>query len=837
MTSTAKGSLWRIWDFHSHTPASHHWNGKKLRGLVGEEREILLRETVDAMRNAEPDVFVIMDYWTFDGYKAIRKYVSDNPESLGGKQLFPGIELRIESSHKKTRLNVHLIIDPTVNEQCFDDVLADLKIELTSQDRGISEQCFIQFARELGEDKLKSHSFDPLRVKNEEEYALSVGMTTAEIKPASLLAVLDNLLKNKGLLFLPWDTYGGLKEIDFAKHYGEVRRLMRSADIFECKGKDVGCMSAFHGRKCRANEAYFENFWAAIDKTPRLCVRGTDAHSHAEYGKFPNDYKTWLKVEPTFRGLLQAIQEPYSRSYIGLIPPKKEFVETNGRLFMTRLTVHRSDSSISEKWFDGLDLELNSDLIVVIGNKGSGKSGLAEVMALAGNSKSTNYFTFINEKRFLSGNVPRASAFQASLTWQNGDCRTTDLSDKNRNSDSERVKYISQTYFEDLCNEHVSGTSDRFGEEIRKVLFTNMDPAEKLNFATLDEYLQATERAGKERIENLRSKLVDTIRQIVELERQASPPHISDISEKLAGKNLAMRDLELNRPQEIPAPIQSQGKREDTEQLRLAEINKNLEEFSKKNEEIDNQRKRLNLRRNELTQSIDKILQFEKDAKALDSELCSSLEKVGINVENVIELTTKIAHFKQLQLEDKNIGDKLSADLFEMHEQRAQLVEERTTLQNELDAPNKAYQEYLEQKKIWEEKKAKLVGATDAADTIEYYQEILRRIEEIPEQKQKFQLQQNEILREIHTEFSDIASARKALFEPIGELLEQIPSIKEDLKVEFQSNLFFNAREFIDEFFLLIKRSNGGFRGEDEGPAKLHGLIKRTEFASIDEVC
>ncbi|NEX11073.1 ABC transporter, partial [Bacillus subtilis] len=210
--------------------------------------------------------------------------------------IFPGIELRVESSLKQ-RLNVHLVLDPEVSQQTLKDVLAVLKINLRGGDRSLSEECLVQHSRELGADRLARGSFDGRKVATDDEYALEVGWETAMVTQESLREALK-VIGDKGLLLMPWDTYGGLSDIDWVAHYAEVRRFRTAADIFECK--DEGNRLAFHGLKTKLNEKYFDSFWDSLDKKERLCVRGTDAHSFSDYGVFPSNMKTWIKSEPTF---------------------------------------------------------------------------------------------------------------------------------------------------------------------------------------------------------------------------------------------------------------------------------------------------------------------------------------------------------------------------------------------------------------------------------------------------------------------------------------------------------------------------------------------------------
>jgi hypothetical protein len=342
---TPEGSVWRLWDFHCHTPASYKWSGPKLRGLQGAPRDALVAQTVKALEAASPDVFVIMDYWTFDGYLAIADHVAANPSALGTKVVFPGMELRVESSLGQ-RLNVHLVVNQGVGKQKLQDVVAALKVELRNGARSLSEDCLRQHARDLGADRLAKGSFAVDRVATDDDYALHVGWETAMVTQASLKEALA-VLGDDGMLLMPWDTYGGLRDIDWVSHYTEVRRLKSAADIFECK--DEGNRQAFHGVKSPLNAGYFANFWSSLEEKARLCVRGTDAHSFATYGSFPGGMKTWIKAEPTFQGLRHAIKEPVFRSYIGDVPPKQAYVVANGRLFIERVQVaNKPGSQIQE---------------------------------------------------------------------------------------------------------------------------------------------------------------------------------------------------------------------------------------------------------------------------------------------------------------------------------------------------------------------------------------------------------------------------------------------------------------------------------------------------------
>jgi ABC-type lipoprotein export system ATPase subunit len=833
MERTSQGALWRVWDFHCHTPASYQWSGSpNLRGAVGEARQAIVKETVLSLKNAEPDVFVIMDYWTFDGYLAVTDYVHQHPEELPSKQVFPGIELRVESSLDK-RLNVHLVIDPTVERQVLQDVLNDLKVSLCAGERGLSEACLIQYARELGAEKLSRHGFDAARVAQDPEYALTVGWQTAMVTPHSLSKALETL-GSRGRLLMPWDTYGGLKDIKPGPHYAEVRRHMTAASIFECK--DQGNRDAFHGVRSADNEKYFDAFWKSLGSRPRLCVRGTDAHKHADYGVFPNGMKTWIKAEPTFQGMCHAIKEPSFRSYIGDIPPKLAQVRDSGRLFMKRLTVTRKPSAtLAEAWFDGTDIELNPDLVAIIGNKGSGKSGLAEVLALAGNSKAHEYFTFLIDDRFKSGATQRAAAFEAALTWCNDDVGQVSLDHRFIEDQPERVKYISQDYFEMLCNDHINGQSDQFSAEIRQVLFSHLDSADKGSHAGLDEYLADKERPALERIGAHRVALGDINRALADLEQQASAGHLNELRERLASKELELGDHNAKMPAEVQKPeAGSDDLSPEGERLKVIAEELAVRESARQNSEAT--RRMLASRRTKVAS----VAQRLDDHVALATQLGAALEKelaeVAVDIRPLISVEVKSGLLREVAAEDALHIEQLVNQELELQVVRQTLEAEQKQLQEKLDGPSKAYQEYLTARATWDRIRAQIVGTEGQTDTVAFYKARIADLSTLPDRCRVLQEKQDEIVRQIHQELVSIAESRRPLFDGVEEIVRSVPGVAEELKVAFQSALFFDRSAFFESFFGQVKQNTGGFRGEMEGASKLNGLIRSIDFNDTESV-
>ena len=116
-----RGSEWRQWDLHVHTPASFHWRGKRFNADPNsDENRLLIDEMIAAFNAAEPTVFALMDYWTFDGWFALRRRLKEPGAPKLTKTIFPGIELRLVAP-MPGRLNAHVLFSDAVADQVLHD--------------------------------------------------------------------------------------------------------------------------------------------------------------------------------------------------------------------------------------------------------------------------------------------------------------------------------------------------------------------------------------------------------------------------------------------------------------------------------------------------------------------------------------------------------------------------------------------------------------------------------------------------------------------------------------------------------------------------------------------
>ena len=112
-----RGSEWRRWDLHIHTP-----NTKKndnYKGDTLEEKWENFYSSVETYVNSTDErkkvsVIGITDYLSIENYK---KVISDGILSKNVLAIFPNVEMRIMPTGKKSPVNMHFIFNPDFVDQ------------------------------------------------------------------------------------------------------------------------------------------------------------------------------------------------------------------------------------------------------------------------------------------------------------------------------------------------------------------------------------------------------------------------------------------------------------------------------------------------------------------------------------------------------------------------------------------------------------------------------------------------------------------------------------------------------------------------------------------------
>ncbi|PKP59852.1 hypothetical protein CVT91_06095 [Candidatus Atribacteria bacterium HGW-Atribacteria-1] len=373
-----RGSEWRKWDLHIHSPATYGGS---------------YDEFVKNLNTSEAEVIGINDYCTIEGYEQ----VISKSDKTGDKILFPVIEFRMNNMvlnkndprlNSGPRINFHIIFD---NDR---ELIPRIKTWLNSLG------CLYEGGKQekLGNVKIPE---DSLKVTLD---YLHVVETLEK----------DEGLKDKFLVWLPYDEYGGIDNID-PKNDGYFKLgLIDKANIIGSSNKKQ--IDFFLWKSDKHKEEKIKK-WLNERQIP--CIKGSDAHEiDYPFGKLkskssqPIDKYCWIKADSTFEGLKQIIYEPKDNIFIG---------RENPGLFGHAVVDSFNSSDENEKFFLKKigNIYFNPGLNCVIGSRGSGKSTLMDAVALSlGDAdvldeKRNNYIGFFfrrNVQDIITANVRHSSA-------------------------------------------------------------------------------------------------------------------------------------------------------------------------------------------------------------------------------------------------------------------------------------------------------------------------------------------------------------------------------------------------------------------------------------------
>ena len=833
-----RGAEWHQWDLHIHTPASFHWNGERFDPNPDSPVNLkLVDEMIGAINSAEPDVFALMDYWTFDGWFALKKRLKDGDAPVLKKLVFPGIELRL-ASPTKSRLNAHVLFSDEIDDQVLLDFKYALKVEIV--DRPLSDGSLVELARAVGEDKLNLHGFKKSDVDFDQLVALRAGSTIAEINCESYKSAIEKTPNGQAIGFMPFDTSDGLGDVKWQDHYAYFLGLFKSSPIFETRNADL--RGAFVGEETPGNAKWLKNFQHGLGNISRLAVAGSDAHcfigvkgdnDKRGYGDFPSAKATWIKADLTFLGLLQAIKEPAKRSHIGERPEKLRVVEENKIYFIDCIEVSKSvGSPISEDWLAGCRVLLNHDLVAIIGNKGSGKSALADIIALLGNSRQKEHFSFLKKNRFRgkSGSGDPAKQFIGKINWldkSQGECR---LSDDPPDDRAQLVRYIPQGHFEDLCNDHVAGRTGAFEQELRAVIFDHAGDAIRLGALDFDQLIEQQESIYRDQLGECRKELAKLNLDIEKIEVKSQSQVKRSLQELLVLKKKQIEEHNNIRPVAISKPSVLLTHEQQQAAISLELISEELKDFEESELSNISVQAILAAKSKSIQTVRERLRTLERQYQQFQDDAAKDLEVCGIKMHELANLTVNQPALDKLATVVTQEQQSLVEKVLQNEQEKKLLHVRQSELKTKLNEPQLLFQQNLIAIESWEDKLRELIGALDVPDTMKGIENRIAQLDELPALLQSKQNQRLNLSREIFDILDTQRKGREDLFKPVQDLIQNNKLIREEYKLQFQATLGGSSDALSSSLFALIKQNSGEFRGDDAGPAEVKRLSEQFDL-------
>ena len=821
-TVNFRGSLWRRWDLHLHTPNT------KLSDSFKSDSDDIWDKYLDILEASPVQVFGITDYFSCENYfTLLEKYKVRYPE--GSKVFFPNIEFRLTETVSRDNKNIHthVIFDNDL-EKCSRNNIEGFLSRLDTHISGSS-------GAKLNCKDLRGES----------------QITSATVSIENIKVALHRQFgKDEPYLIVTAANNDGLKEVDTKSPRKTTMsdELDKSSHAFFGSARNV----AWFLRTDR-----YEN--ADIPSSRKPVFSGSDAHSFDDLERLSGDVTNfpacWVKAEPTFRGLFQTLFEPESRVFIGDKPEVLERMASEATKIISHLKISHVDGYLENNgvWFKDVEILLNPELTAIIGNKGSGKSAIADIIGLLGETRNEEHFSFLSNKtgskKFRKSGF--SENFQAELHWLEGSSDAKNLNDQVNLTNPEKVKYLPQNFFEKLTNDLEIKT---FREQIEDVVFSHVEETDRMETDTFKDLEEFKTAQSKRDISGLKSQLREINLKLVELEAKHDPSYLTSLQKQLLqlqeSRNSLQKSLEeipkVNKPNE-----------EDDEQKRINDI---IESWTTWKKSIEDRGQQATAKVASLKAKLQKLGTLYNGLKSLEthiakskldlSPLCqdfgfdidrlvnssidfSEVSKQGANIKEeyeALELNNNIVIDNNTELELlTTIPDLATAFLF--------VQDQIEQWKDQLSLPHKRYQTYLQaiqkiQKQIFElqgdsENPAHGSIAQIKAQIAYVEADLLPAIETL-------KISRKECAR-------NIFKAKKLVLEFYEELQKSVETklvdvSSDEFSVTIQAS-FVPKTSFSQEFFRFVnQQKKGPFRLDIEGKNKLREMTEDINWNNFESI-
>lgn len=824
-----KGSEWKKWDLHIHTPAS-------IIQQYGGSDDKTWDKFIDALERLPEDIKVIgiTDYYFIDGYEKVMSY------KIGGRltnieKIFPILEFRIDTfgsgnENKLQKINLHILFD--INEGDINNEIKKIKNEFIG---------LIPITR-LAEHKTKMLSKENLAIEGR---TLQHGFSDL-IPPTDEVFKLieDQTWENKTFLFLGYKEWSNLEKNNQLKPlkkdlYGKVDAFLGS-NLSTCD-KIQGWLNKL-GKKRLLYSGDIHDF-------NNLKVANKDNN-----GKYICN--TWIKADTTFEGLKQIIYEPEERVFIGETPTLLERVHSNKIKFIQSISITQTDGYKEDKgiWFNNIDIPLNYGMVSITGNKGNGKSALADIIGLCGDAHHYKDFSFLNKSRFLKDGL--AKNFEAKLKWANNENISKNLYEKIDDNAPERVRYLPQSFFYKLTNDL---DSYNFKKTLEDIVFSYLPEEEKLRQNSFEDLIKYKEENINKDIEIIANKIKSINDKLIKFENNAHPEYKDKLEKELGIKKKELEEHLKNKPQEIKNPDSDKDAKEQNQEIstKLSEKNSQHKVLETNIIEKRNVKISLKLKIEDLLNIKQDIIRLEDKIKLFKSSSKDKLKVYELNIDEILKYEINLSGINELLEKQETEYDTIFKELLseeqvsqDYPEEKHKILKEKSLicelsqlkieikqLKGELSAPYRTYQDYLAKLSKWEKDKLNIIGDERTPQTINWYGFQIKYIEEelpkIIEEQRTLRIEKSIAILNEKLKLVDVYSELK---KSVDNKVTAYKDILKDYDINIDVVLKLNLK-FTDNFLSYINQNKtGSFYQKDQGKMRIDKIIENINFQETDKL-
>lgn len=792
-----RGSEWNKWDLHLHSKYS-------LEDRTKMEIEDIFKEAID--KNLK--MISITDHCNFDGLDEIWEVYENGKCNKGNYKsltnFLPGIELKTD----KGKHGVHIIsIFPQYIKINGNRLKADKK------------NLYDNFCSPLGLTESKISS-------NGKGYAK--GLFSSVVNFDEAIKLTHDL---GGLVII----HGGDKHGSIEKEISHTKKsLPTSDDLYDnldITKKDIISSKIDIIELPNFNKSQAKNAMFYKKEFGKPCIIGSDSHEADDYKRL-GEKSTWIKANNTYEGLKQALIDYENRICLNEIPEQLNRIKNKPTKFIDEVIVDWEKNYSGEKgtWFRKIRIPLNSGLVSIIGNKGNGKSALAEIIAWNSNSKNYKKFAFLNEQKFLKGKL--SSNFVSKIKWKSSDNYIErNLYDKPNENDIERVQCIPQQYFEEICTDT---ELNKFTKEINSVIFSRLNEEDKNGYRSLEDLIYRYTKSTEENINYYQNKLSEVNSKIIKLENRKT---IKNIELQKSIERNAIEELELHEricPTKINKPEIDKQLQEKYE-----EITKDLKEIDCKIKKYDENIVELRKKLNKINLLDNKISDLYTRFNSESIKLAEELKNYNLNIYEVIKIEfnnsgINLVRHKIID-EIERIDKILNNEINGLNISFATKNKEKEKLVQESNERFEIYDKYLNEYKKWENlHKEKEYKVTSIKKEINYI------TGEIENDLNILYGERSNLSHKIYEEKQKIVQVYIKFKAPVDKFLEDNQELLNNYSIDIRAGLVLSDDFQKNLFNFINKKKRNAFRDDDyqlyRTISLLNDIEEKQEYSKIPEL-
>ncbi len=821
----SRGSEWAKWDLHIHTPSSI------VQEYGGSTPEVWEKFITDLeCLPAEFKTIGVNDYIFLDGYRKVIEY-KKNGRLKNIDLILPIIELRLDkfaslgSDDPWKRVNFHIIfsndLNPDVIEANFLKAIQHkLKIDAESGEEDFNEVVTPETLIQLGK-KIKESSSKPINTSD-----IKTGFNSLAFNFDVIFEKLSaGTFKDKYLTAVgksEWDT------MRWDGSPGVKKNIINKSDfVFTALEK----ADTYNRQKEKLTE----------QKVNDKLLDCSDAHkfsSETTPERRIGNCFTWLKANTTFEGLKQVAKES-TRIFVGDNPPLLKRVRENPNRYIKKVSFEKlGTSSLDETWFENIEIEINSGLVAIIGNKGNGKSALTDCIGLVGNTPHYDDFSFLEKSKFRALRPNRSESFKAALTWESNTKDEQNLNTNPHPASVENVKYIPQGFLEKLCNEN----HQDFLTELRTVIFTHIPDTEKYGKTNLLELENFRSNSIQNEIHQILIELRESNRIIVDLEKKDSTSYKEQVESNLELKKKDLAAHQNNRPNTIEPPTDPtiiEKNKEISDKISAARKSQTALETALT--ENTSKQKATLLTKASLEKILSSIKLLEGSYSRVVNEITPTLKLHNIPIDDVVSfkietdpIDSKIEELNEVisQVESLLNPNNPESLLAKIEQQKNEIK----VLQEILDEPSKNYQKYIDDLAHWSKIEGEILGDISIPGSINHLESELKYISTIlPSEILAAIESRKNILLRLFKKKLDILDVYRTFYKPITDFISNYGGVLE--KYEIQLDIENKLKGFDDKFLSHINAgAKGSFIGVEEGRKKINDILTNNEWETPEGI-